>query len=224
MTSSKQTPLKYPTLLMAFMMALPILVGASSPACVSARIPLESAWAGPVEAQDVTAVVEGCGHMPIVGYTYCRVQAGEDALHKSLVFLAPPAKCGATACAFLRVFDSSGTLVLGESFEKGSSRLEIPWTKLLLKDTFETGARGIYLFFIEVHSTNPDGNDQVSFSEGEIRLRVVSPSVNGLPYRGLDRVKDDASFVWRWTDKKRNLLVQWTQKLRASAFPLKELE
>lgn len=223
MTPQKQTCPSHPILLFVAMVAVPMLLGAASPACAPIRVAPESAWASPTEVNDVTAVVEGCGNPAITGYTYCRMHAGEDAVHKILTFIAPPAKCGAAHCVFLRVYNSDGTLVYGDSFEKGASRLDLPWPKLVGKDTFETNARGIYLFFIEVHSNNPDGNDQVSFSEGEIRLRVVSPTNSaGLPYRSLENVKEDASFVWEWRDKKLNRIVRWTQKLRASSFPLKD--
>ena len=76
-------------------------------AMTSKRVEADKITESSILDGDSTAIVEGCGNRPIVGFTYCRQMEGEAA-DKAIIFVAPPSKCKADHCAFLKVWNSHG--------------------------------------------------------------------------------------------------------------------
>jgi hypothetical protein len=163
----------------------------------------------PIIAGDLTAIVEGCGSQPIVGYTYCRVVEG-DAANQSLSFVGPPAECSdnPNGCVFVKVLDQNGQIAWGATFPKGQTRVSVPWKTLLGSDQFQVGNRGFWEYVTEVHWLGPDHHDRVSRAQGEIRLRVYKKG-----YTPLDKVSGDPNFSWRWIDN--GFEYKMTSSLRA---------
>lgn len=153
---------------------------------------LDTAMAA-VDAGDFTAIVEGCGHQPVVGYTYCRKQEGE-ATNDKITFIAPPSSClGSEPCSSLKVFYPDGSPTLGLDFPKKTGRLAIGWSDLTKKPTFDSGDRGFWPFVTTVRYLGEDGKERTSVAEGEIRLRVYR---NG--YLPLNEVREDQAYAWKW--------------------------
>lgn len=157
---------------------------------------------------DSTGLIEACGTQPIVGFTYCRVQEG-SAAGQSLWFIAPPSNCASKeACAFIKVWNSQGQLIWGESVPKGKTRLEVKWSTLLGRDTFEISGRGFWSWTMELHWTDNEKRERVSTSQGDIVLRTFRAG-----YVPLHEVEDDPNFVWVWSEGKQ--LYKVTTGLRA---------
>jgi hypothetical protein len=150
----------------------------------------------PLIAGDATAIVEGCGQQPIVGYTFCRVQEG-DAANQSLSLIAPPAQCDddPNACAFIKVADRSGQIVWGAQFKKGITRVTVPWSTLVGSAQFTALQEGFWQYQLEVHWLDPDHHARISKAQGSIALEVYKKG-----YVPLDRVSGDPNFVWEWQD------------------------
>lgn len=167
----------------------------------------------PIVAGDPTAIVQGCGAQPIVGFTYCRIVEG-DAADQNIDFIGPPAKCNnpdgttGTACAFVKVYNQSGQLAWGGSIPKGQTRVSVPWTTLLGAPQFQQANRGFWSWLLEVHWTDPDHHDRVTVTQGEIRLAVYKSG-----YIPLDTVSSDPNYVWTWIDG--NSTYHMTSNLRA---------
>lgn len=153
-----------------------------------------------VVANDKTAIIEGCGHQPIVGYTYCRVMEG-DASNVVLKLHLPPAKCRSESCASYKFLNQTGDLVFGGTLPKGQTVVVIPWEKLTGKPVFDVNDRGYWAYLYEVYWTGPDGRDYATTAEGEIRMRVHRKD-----YAPLHAIPGDAAFGWSWIDDGRIFL------------------
>lgn len=151
----------------------------------------------PILAQDTTLVVEGCGHPPIVGYTYCRKYEGDDA-KGNLIFHLPPVKCQKSDCIYVKILSPVGRPAVGFSLSEGKTRLEVSWKSLLGRDVFETGDRGFWIVIAEIHYLSESGLLKKTIIEGEIRLRVLSSK-----YSSLENIESDPNFVWLWRDNNR---------------------
>lgn len=157
---------------------------------------------------DATGLVEGCGNQPIVGFTYCRVQEGDNS-SQVVWFIGPPSECDQKdSCVFFKAWDNQGQLVWGGSIPKGRTRVAVSWKTLLSSPTFELGHRGFWTWNIQVFWKDPDGKERISTAQGDIVLRVYR---NG--YLPLHEVLDDPSYVWTWND--HNYLYRMTSGLRA---------
>lgn len=163
---------------------------------------------------DATGIVEGCGQQPSTLGMFCRQQEG-DASNKSVWFIGPPAKCNKDeACVFIKIWNAQGQLVWGGSIPKSQTRIEVPWSTLLGRQTFELGDRGFWTFNTQVFWVDQDGKDRESLSQGDIVLRVFKKT-----YQPLHAVLDDPNFVWTWEDG--SFQYKMTSGLRASIRRLK---
>lgn len=175
------------------------------------RVRLDTNTRSTVLDGDATGIIEGCGNQPIVGFTYCRQQEGDNA-GTSLSFVGPPAKCDEKihpdGCVFIKVWDNQSNLVGGGMIPKKETRLNIPWSKLLSSPHFQLGSRGFWTWNVQVYFLDPDGREQVSNAQGDIILRVYRKG-----YLPLHQVEDDPNFVWEWLDG--DFLYKMTSGLRA---------
>lgn len=174
-------------------LAIPIIGVLAVLGCSNMRVrqdPLSTAqYAG-----DKTALIEGCGHQPVAGYTYCRVFEG-GATNQSLVFLAPPVKCLSPTCVYIKVLRPTGEPTLALSFRKGETRMSVPWSDLISRPTFEVEDRGFWPFVYQIKYLDQDGFERTLVTEGEIRLRVLKKD-----YQPLHETAHDPSFTWEFIE------------------------
>lgn len=159
-------------------------------------------------ADDATALLEGCGQQLNSGILYCRVKEGEvgDA---SIAMVGPASACeGDGPCVFYKIFSTDGEPALGGSIPRGQTRAKILWKDLLKRDNFFVGDRGFWTVNHEVHWIDPDGRARVSFSQGEILLRVYKKE-----YLSLHDIENDPNFAWEWSED--GVPVKLTSGLRA---------
>lgn len=169
-------------------------------ACSSSKKSEDTLEMKSIFANDTTAIVQGCGHQPIVGYTYCRKVIG-DSTNEKLVFHAPP-----DIQSFGTIYLLDGSLI-GFQFKNG--RAEISWKELLKSDKFTIDDRGLYLFTIRsIVEPDINGEDKEIYQEGEIRLRLIKPN-----YKPLHNVEFDPSYFYEWSDS--NFLYKMTSGGRA---------
>lgn len=143
-------------------------------------------------AGDTTGLVVGCGHQPVVGYTYCRRVEGPIGDDK-LIFLAPITKCKKEPCRSLKIFSPESSAVYGTFFAEKSDEISVKWTDIVKRQVFDAQDRGFWPFIIEVRFTADDGFEHKTILEGEIRLRILRKE-----YVSLHSVKDDTAFFWIW--------------------------
>jgi hypothetical protein len=174
-------------LLLAF-----LLLGASE--CAHLRIVPDTTPVGAQEANDATVIIEGCGNQPVSGYTYCRVTEGGPTTG-ILTLIAPPALCKEESCVFFKIFFTNGEPALGLSVPRGQMRVSIPWSDVVKRDTFLKDDRGFWPVLMETHWVDNNGLDRITFTEGEIRMRVLSKD-----YISLSSIQDDPNFQWTWSD------------------------
>lgn len=141
-----------------------------------------------IASGDMSAIVEGCGQQPIVGYTYCRMSEGKLS-DEALTFHVPPADCAGTHCVTLKVFRPDGQPAIDFDAQKGEKKITLPWVLLLGKTEVSKEDRGFWPFVVRVHRDN--ANDVVT--EGEIRLRVLSRD-----YASLNRAWTPSAYAWQW--------------------------
>lgn len=167
----------------------------SACAAVHDRVPLDPVTESTALDGDATGIVEGCGHQPQVGFTYCRVKEG-DATDGQIYFLGPPSECDQKdSCSYIKVWDNTGVLIWGGSIPKGRTRIGVSWMKLLSSPIFQLSHRGFFTWNTEVYWKDPDGRERVSKAQGDIVVRVFKSS-----YLPLDQVGADPSFVWSWSE------------------------
>lgn len=179
----------------------PLFLGAKC-----ATVPVDRAMAA-IEAGDYTALIEGCGNQLVPGYTYCRVFEGDDA-SGNLVFVAPKTEClDPNGCASFKVYHPVNGLVYGGTIPKGQTRSEVPWRALLGRVTFELSDIGFWPFTYEIKWLDGEGKEQVAYSQGEIRVRVIhKKTCNELGgcayYEPLQNSPSDPAFAWEWKEGK----------------------
>ena len=183
------------TLLVAF-----LVIGASR---CSHGVRLDLAMAA-VDGGDYTALIEGCGNQLVPGYTYCRKMEGQPATD-SLVFVAPAVGClekdpetGAETgpcVTFMIYFPDGSKPAYGGAIPRGQTRVSVPWSTILSRNTFELGDRGFWPYTYSIRYIGQDGRERTAVSQGEIRMRVMKKD-----YIPLDNVQEDANFVWKWQD------------------------
>lgn len=186
-------------LLTAFLL-LPLI------ACAG-KYPLKDSGMSAVEGKDFTALIEGCGNQMIAGYTYCRKTEGEAATD-ALYFFGPITNCKRDFCVEFKIYGPDGEVVYGNSLPKKSNRAKVSWKDLLKRETFEVGDRGFWLYRYRVFWLDENKNENVSISEGEIRLRVIAKG-----YTPLNAVISDSNFTWVYRTK-NNELIKMTTGMR----------
>lgn len=149
-----------------------------------------------IEANDATVLIDGCGNQPAVGYTYCRVREG-DPTTGTISVVVPPSVClSKTSCASLQVFfPTGGNLTLGVTVPAGQERVAIAWSDLVKRTNFLKDDRGFWPVLLTWKWLDPNGVEQTTTAEGEIRMRVL-----GAGYLSLSAVTDSPDFAWRWSD------------------------
>lgn len=146
---------------------------------------------------DYTALIEGCGNQLVPGYTYCRFSEGEIA-QGFVTFVAPPVIClgkKEEPCVTFKVYFPTGEPTYGGEIPRGKTRANVEWETLLHKKTFEKGDRGFWPFTYRIRWVDPEGKEQLTMSQGEIRLRVYSKE-----YIPLQNVSEDENYVWKWVE------------------------
>lgn len=186
-----------------------------------------------VEAGDYTALVEGCGHQPIPGYTYCRVHEGQDA-GSQVFFLAPPAVClpkdpqtgvPINSCAHLTVYDPNGANPVERDIPRSVTRLGLSWQEITGHAAFQKGDRGFWPFIVTWHWIDVDGRDQTTMTEGEIRMRVIAAQVcdstggNCKAYAPMNDALEDPAYVWQWVDNGAILKATTSGRIYAGPAP-----
>lgn len=204
-------------------LSLPLFISG----CSTGRVPLDPVTSSTVGAGDATAMVQGCGNNPAVGIAYCRVSEGKSS-DEMLYFIAPPADCNRSACAYLKVWNNQGDLVFGGPFEKGKTRLGVSWTALLSQAPtvhLVQGAPapvgpGTGLVVQSALVTPPVSHtfDRTQRGFWSWNLKVYWNDPKGLEhesqaqgdivlrvydkgYTPLHAVMDDPAFVWSWNDQ-----------------------
>ena len=181
----------------------------TSACAASKRLKIDPVTPSTVLDGDATGLVQACGHQPIVGFTYCRLQEGDNA-GQTIAFIGPPAKCKREdSCVFFKVWNQQGQLVFGGSLPKGTTSINVAWKTLLSgRDQFQINDRGFWTFNTEVFWIDPDGRERTSTSQGDIVLRIYKKG-----YLPLNGVREDPSFVWEWTNNE--FIYKMTSSLRA---------
>lgn len=182
------------------------LIGASS--CKSTRVSPDLSLS-PLLANDATLILKGCGSQSTVGYLYCRKTEGVTASDSVSLFV-PDAKCDQVSCVNYKIFGPNGDLMAGGSVLKGMTEVRLKWSDLLKDTEFRKAYRGFWIILLEVDFIDKDGFKRKSFTEGEIRLRVLSKD-----YTPLNEVKDSNLFIWQFTQD--NKIYKYTTSLRAFA-------
>lgn len=198
--------------------------------CSSGRVVMDQSTLSTIEANDASALVEGCGSNPTVGIAYCRVMEGSPTDQK-IYFLAPPAKCNRDNCAFIKVWDNQGNLVFGAPVPKGDTKIGVTWKTLLsqgaggtatlatvpgqpvpVTDLFDLSQRGFWSWNLQVYYLDPNGREHLSQAQGDILLRIYKKA-----YTPLQEVSNDPNFVWAWGDTFNgvNYLFESTSSLRS---------
>ncbi len=146
----------------------------------------------PFEANDVTALLVGCGQRAAVGSLYCRFQAGTQPTGE-LVVVVPPVSCAADSCATVTVFGPDATTVVDRSIPKGQTYVVIPWSQIVGPGPFAERQRGFYPVLVKWTWTDPQtGVELAAAAEGEVRLRVHKRDYAPLTF-------DPATQTWTWT-------------------------
>lgn len=151
----------------------------------------------PIIANDTTLIIEGCGHAPIIGYTYCRKIDGQSTTD-SLVFHVPPTNCGKSECIYVKILMPDGSPAVGLSAKSGETKLEVSWKTLLKREVFQAGDRGLWIVLVEIHYLDSLGVLKKTLIEAEIRLRVLATG-----YISLLNVEEDPNFIWLWQNNDR---------------------
>lgn len=148
-----------------------------------------------IEAQNPTAVIEGCGNQPISGYAYCRKREGSPTT-QNIVFIVPPVDCNSPeSCVSIKLFRNNSDLVIGLNIPKGQTRAEVSWKSIVGRDHFALGDRGFWPFLYQIKYKDNKGLDRSLVTEGEIRLRVYAKD-----YLPLHESLDDPAFYWEFIE------------------------
>lgn len=169
-----------------------------------------------LEGGDYTALIEGCGHQLVPGYTYCRFVEGEVKNSDVVYFVGPSVECSRDdACVFIQVFFPTGGIPsFAGKIPKGETRLAVEWKELLQRSFVTKGDRGFWPFIYTIYWTDVDGNEQITKTLGEIRVRVISSE-----YTPLHMSEHDPNFIWEWTENNQ-LKVKMTGGGRTYVEPL----
>lgn len=170
------------------------------------------------QAGDTTLIVSGCGHQPIQGFTYCRVPEGDAtagfrvSIHMPLAQCMPEDRGGPRACITLYVLGPNG---FETSFDvpRGTLVLEKTLGELLGTQTFTRFDRGLVNLLAEIRWVDPEGNQRVSYAEGEVRVRVMARS-----YDTQKNLRFSENVVWRW--QKDNAQFEMTSGTRSRVTPI----
>jgi hypothetical protein len=151
---------------------------------------------------DYTVFMSGCGRETVVSDAIlCRVIAGLTTKTEVLEFHAPPdSDCKGEHCTYVKIFFPDGRPALEKSIPKGQSTLNVPWSEMMGKESFDLTDRGLFSVTVEMHYLDPQGEERRMYMEGMIFLRVISPS-----YTSLELSEDDENFYWVWKEKKQTL-------------------
>lgn len=213
----------FDVVLVALGCGLPLIITG----CSTGRVPLDPVTQSTVSAGDSSAMVQGCGNNPAVGIAYCRMTEGKSS-DEILYFIAPPADCNRSACAYLKVWNNQGDLVFGAPFEKGKTRLGVSWSALLSQAPVvprasetpapvgpETGAV-VQSDLVTSPISHTFDRTQRGFWSWNLKVYWMDPKglehesqaqgdivlrVYDKAYVPLHTVTDDPAFVWSWNDR-----------------------
>ena len=146
-------------------------------------------------ANDSTAIIEGCGGRPAVGYAFCRVHEGDGTTGRVTVQV-PPAECpGPGSCATVRFLYPDGSPSLGLAVPRGTSSISASWLDLTKMPVFERNQRGFWGVQVFWRFYDEEGREVQGYAEGEIRLRVLARG-----YTALHEVRDADVWGWEWAN------------------------
>ena len=138
------------------------------------------------EAGDATALVQGCGSRPIVGYVYCRKRAGDVTSIDKLRFFGPKG-------ALVEIFYPDGEPTLSLRIPDNQNSVVVFFKDLTKKDRFDTFDRGFWPFLITTTWKTENDVKRKTVQQGEIRLRVYNPR-----YTPLHESGDSDVWGWAW--------------------------
>lgn len=177
-----------------WLMMVASLLSGKSFACSKTKNTLDPNTTSTSLDGDSTGLIEACGNQPIVGFTYCRIAEGTDT-QMPIVFMGPPSKCNQDTCVFIKVWNSQGQLVWGESIPKDKTRVSTDWKTLIGRDVFQVQDRGFFTWNMQVFYLNSDGHEASSTAQGDIVLRILRKE-----YLPLNWVENDSAYLWEWMD------------------------
>ena len=171
-----------------------------------------------VTAGDTTLLVSGCGTQPISGFTYCRVPDGDSTASREITIHLPNVQCmpvdrgGPATCVTLYALAPNGHEVSWD-VPRGTTSWKKSLGEILGTETFHIADRGLVNLLAEIRWLDPEGNQRVSFAEGEIRVRVMARN-----YEALRNTSFSDNVVWRW--QQDNTQLEMTAAARSKATPL----
>lgn len=161
------------------------------------NFPVEKAVSA-MEGKDATAPIQGCGNQPIAGFTYCRVVEGEVAKAHLTVY-GPVTNCDREeGCVHFKIFYPEGDVpTYSQWIKKGETSARVYWKDLIKSEVFTKGHRGYWPVKYWVYWKHPEeGNEMVSETDGEIRLRVIDKE-----YTPLHESATDPNYAWSFVAK-----------------------
>ena len=96
----------------------------------------------------------------------------------------------------IKLFFPNGDAAIGKSIPKNKTRKSVTWKEIFKKDSFQLSDRGYWPYSYKIYWKDRDGNERVTKSEGEIRLRVVSSK-----YVPLHESPENENFTWLHTTR-----------------------
>ena len=145
---------------------------------------------GAIDANDTTAIIQGCGNQAIVGYTYCRKSVG-DSTQDFLIMIVPQTKCNKPPCAEYKIFSPDLQPIIGDFFSSTSSTAKVYWNQITGKTTFDQNDLGIFPFEYKIRYLNDQNQEGAFYMQGEIRLRVLASG-----YQSLEDTVNDSNFTF----------------------------
>lgn len=142
----------------------------------------------------MTVPVQGCGHQPIAGFTYCRKTEGYST-KENLTFFAPMVICDKPPCVLLKIYAPNGEPTLSLAFNERETLKNVLWQSLTGSPAFVQSNRGLWLYCLEITFNGPDKIEHKSIACGEIRLRVLNKD-----YTPLHNSKSDVNYAWIWKE------------------------
>jgi hypothetical protein len=147
-----------------------------------------------VSANDLTALVSGCGQQVTVGYLVCRMSEGSAADENIYIHAPPNLKCDDDkACVFFKIFFPDGRPTYEGVVKRGESYASVSWSEITNKKTFDPGDRGFYGVSITINYKGPDGMPLKTYADGYVFFHVVKKE-----YISLTENEEDESYVWKW--------------------------
>ncbi len=145
----------------------------------------------PFEADDLTALLVGCGNASPASHLYCRFPAGSEPSGE-IVVVVPPTECPESSCASVAIYGPDGAKALDETVPKGKTWVVVPWRLLVGPEPFADHQRGFWPVVVKWSWVDETGVPMQAAVEGEIRLRVHAAHYTPLSY-------DPSAQTWSWS-------------------------